>query len=367
MIYLVTGGSGSGKSEYAEQLLCDLCRQKGGGEKYYIATMIPYGEETKQKIARHREMRKEKAFHTRECYLDLKKFVTETFAKEKFVAEEPRTGSAQRQTLQSVQSSESVRQRFVLLECMSNLVANELFEPEGVRFTDSWNQENRTARACPQTADFLANEIAEGVMRLSEECEDLVVVTNEVCSESMEDSPEMRFYKQVLAGVNRRLAKAAVQVTEVVYGQPVLLKQSVKEKDRLQKYNKDYEEAAMRLIIGGAFQGKLYFAKTQYPDLVWADGETCEMDALVQCGGMYHLEAYIRRRMQAQTEQTIAEEILADNPGVVLVCREIGYGLVPVDAFERNYREQVGRICTGLAKHAQSVERVICGIAVRIK
>lgn len=317
MLYLVTGGSGSGKSEYAEKLICNLCRQKGGGEKYYIATMIPYGEETKKKIQRHREMRKEKSFHTRECYLHLRAFVQEEF----------------------VQKEEKISdRRFALLECMSNLVANELFEKDGAG------------------AERLMREITEGVRLLTESCEDVVVVTNEVCSESAEDPPEMMFYKQVLAGINCQLAEKAVQMTEVVYGQPAL------------QANEIYKGAkSMRLIIGGAFQGKLSYAKQQYPGLVWVDGAVCEPEEIMHCGGMYHFETYIKRRMQAQTEETIAGDILSYNPGIVLVSREIGYGLVPVDAFERRYREQTGRICTELAKYAQSVERVVCGIPAKLK
>lgn len=60
MLYLVTGGSGSGKSEYAEALVQKL-RGKSGQEAsdeekqgsddgvWYLATMIPYGAETEKR------------------------------------------------------------------------------------------------------------------------------------------------------------------------------------------------------------------------------------------------------------------------------------------------------------------------------
>ena len=51
MIHLVTGGSGSGKSEYAENWLTG--RNKKDGTYIYIATMQPYTEETMKKIERH--------------------------------------------------------------------------------------------------------------------------------------------------------------------------------------------------------------------------------------------------------------------------------------------------------------------------
>ena len=49
------------------------------------------------------------------------------------------------------------------------------------------------------------------------------------------------------------------------------------------------------------------------------------------------------------------------------MTQEIGYGLVPVDAFDRRYRELTGRICTVLATNSDQVDRVVCGIGVTIK
>ena len=55
MFVVVYGGSGSGKSEFAETLTVDYC----SGVKYYIATMQPFDDESYKKIDRHRRMRKE--------------------------------------------------------------------------------------------------------------------------------------------------------------------------------------------------------------------------------------------------------------------------------------------------------------------
>ena len=96
MIHLVTGGSGSGKSAYAEQCILDF----GGTRRVYIATMQPFGAEGQARIARHRKMRAAKKFSTIECYTNLKE-----------VELEP--GSD------------------VLLECMSKRTANEIFDPSG--------------------------------------------------------------------------------------------------------------------------------------------------------------------------------------------------------------------------------------------
>ena len=55
------------------------------------------------------------------------------------------------------------------------------------------------------------------------------------------------------------------------------------------------------------------------------------------------------------------------NPQVVLVVNELGCGVVPMDAFDRKYRERAGRLCCALAREAEEVHRVLCGIGTRIK
>ncbi|MDE6319792.1 MAG: bifunctional adenosylcobinamide kinase/adenosylcobinamide-phosphate guanylyltransferase, partial [Lachnospiraceae bacterium] len=55
------------------------------------------------------------------------------------------------------------------------------------------------------------------------------------------------------------------------------------------------------------------------------------------------------------------------NEDCILICDEVGNGIVPIDPFEREYRERVGRILVQLAKRADEVERIICGIGQKIK
>ena len=180
MFHLITGGSGSGKSEYAENMILQYHdKQKS---LYYIATMEPFGNETKQKIERHRQMRAGKGFKTLECYTEL-----ETFAK----------------TFDFGQGS-------VLLECMSNLTANEIYHNLGSNLSEA----------------SMAQRLFDGVKMLIKKCEHLFVVTNEVCSECTEDTTEMQCYKRVLSAVNCKLAMEADCVTEVVYGIPVKIKEN---------------------------------------------------------------------------------------------------------------------------------------------
>ena len=63
MFHVITGGSGSGKSAYAEEKILEL----GQAPRIYIATMYPFDQESHLRIARHRKMRAEKEFETVEC------------------------------------------------------------------------------------------------------------------------------------------------------------------------------------------------------------------------------------------------------------------------------------------------------------
>ena len=183
MMEVVTGGSGSGKSAYAEQKICGL--QQGTGRLYYIATMYPYGSETERKIERHRWMRGGKGFRTLEWYTGLSECIEKEFSGQ--------------------EGAERLSESAILLECMSNLVANELYMEQGAG--------KDTVRS-----------VTEGIRRLKEQSRNLVIVTNEVFSESVPDSVEMKNYKKVLGEINRNLAGMADQVTEVVYGIPCIWK-----------------------------------------------------------------------------------------------------------------------------------------------
>lgn len=70
MIALVIGGSGSGKSAYAEQM---AVKAAGNGSLYYVATMQVYDEEGKKKVERHQKMRAGKGFLTIEQPRNLKR------------------------------------------------------------------------------------------------------------------------------------------------------------------------------------------------------------------------------------------------------------------------------------------------------
>ncbi|MBU5482347.1 bifunctional adenosylcobinamide kinase/adenosylcobinamide-phosphate guanylyltransferase [Blautia sp. MSJ-19] len=124
----------------------------------------------------------------------------------------------------------------------------------------------------------------------------------------------------------------------------------------------------MKMIIGGAFQGKSALAKKEYPKIDWVNGEEADWAAVRKAQGILNFHAFIRREMkEGKDVRELAEWLIDCNPEVILVSDEVGYGVVPMDAFDRAYREAVGRICTKLAAYSCEVTRVVCGIGTVIK
>ena len=113
----------------------------------------------------------------------------------------------------------------------------------------------------------------------------------------------------------------------------------------------------MLLIVGGAGQGKLNIALEQTGCTVQDVGE----DGLI----VDSLHLLIRERLaQGRELSTWLEQML---PKQAVVCDELGCGVVPADAFERRWREEVGHACQFLARHARRVVRVTCGIPMVLK
>lgn len=124
----------------------------------------------------------------------------------------------------------------------------------------------------------------------------------------------------------------------------------------------------MKMIIGGAFQGKTALAMEKYPDIEWVDGADADWNSAETAKGILNFHEFIRGEMQKKKDVSeLAEHLISCNPDVILVSDEVGYGVVPVDAFDRAYREAVGRICTKLAAYSSEVTRVVCGIGTVIK
>lgn len=198
---VVTGVSGSGKSEYAENRAAALA---GGGPLYYVAAMEPYGEEAARRIRRHRSLRAGKGFTTLECYRDIAR-VTDMIG------------------------ASRCREATVLVECMSNLLANEMFSAEtgsaGQSDTERTEGSAEKHQVSAETAEKFADKIAHDILFLNERCGHLVVVTNEVFADGISYENETMVYIKSLGRLNRALVQAAEEAVEVVYTIPRRLKE----------------------------------------------------------------------------------------------------------------------------------------------
>lgn len=165
MLILVTGGAASGKSEWAEQLV-----KQRPGKRYYVATMMPCGTEAESRIEKHRLRRARDGYETVECYTGLSQL------------ELPEKGT-------------------VLLDCLGNLTANEMFEPDGAK--------DKTRQA-----------VLDGVRNLVRQSDTVIIVTNEVGSGGTNYAGETLQYMKVLGALNCAIASEADAVFEVVSGIP---------------------------------------------------------------------------------------------------------------------------------------------------
>ena len=165
MIVLVTGGSGSGKSTWAEKLVASLPNEN----RVYIATMRVYDDESVKRVERHRAQRADKGFRTIECEKDLA-------------------------------SADIADSSVVLLEDLVNLMANEMFDGGDV------------------------SRIVPALNILAKKCRHLIMVTNDVFADGIEYAESTQEYIRQLAEINNAAAQIADCVVEVVYSIPIAVK-----------------------------------------------------------------------------------------------------------------------------------------------
>jgi len=124
------------------------------------------------------------------------------------------------------------------------------------------------------------------------------------------------------------------------------------------------------LLVGGAYQSKLAYAMKEYKisrDQI-ADGASPFFPGDWNKPCINNLHLLVRRLLeQGQTPLDEVLPRLEQRQDWLVICDEIGCGIVPADAFSRRWREAVGRLCCALAQSADVVERVTLGLPQRIK
>ena len=212
---------------------------------------------------------------------------------------------------------EACRGRHVLLEDLPNLVANEMFSSHA----------HSTAG------------IAEQILDLAHISESLICVTGILTADGRKyDESTMKYLKE-LAAIERTLALHADRVIEVVCGQGSELKRAF-------RVNEDMKEQNMIFVTGPMFSGKREYIKSA---LNLSDEEFAER-------AVWNVEGLVSEK--AVTLEALADELASKE---IVIADEIGCGLVPLDASEREKRERAGRLACMLAERADTVIRVVCG------
>ena len=170
MLILVTGSPSSGKSLIAETIVMNIPSEK----RFYIATMKNQDSESNAKVEKHRAMRKDKNFITIEKSTNLGDITAE-------------------------------KNCVYLLECITNLAANEMFEKDGAGYD-------------------CADKVSEDIMRLADSGATVVAVTNEVSQDGFVYDDFTNKYIENITKINAKTAMAADVVIESVAGIPVYLK-----------------------------------------------------------------------------------------------------------------------------------------------
>lgn len=218
MMFFITGGSASGKSEYAEKLAEKLAFSQGGGQKngrkrkrsdvqngsgtdaliplLYLATMRNDGEEAQLRIERHRQQREGRGFQLLE-------------------APTP-------DRLEDVPAC-----RVILLDCLSNFTANTLFSDVCGNVRDDGCRNIGDGRNGGKTV----LEVTEKILRLRDRCKHLVIVADAVFSDGMVYEWETERYIRILGDICAILARQAEYVIEVVFGLPVFLRKAERRKN----------------------------------------------------------------------------------------------------------------------------------------
>ncbi len=184
MTVLIVGRPDSGKSRRAEDMVMSL----PGKHRYYVATMQVADAASAGRVERHRRMREGKGFVTLEIPFDVNK---------------------------AIECIKDPEQSIVLLECISNLAGNEMYDnpdrarPGNVSDQDIWVRE---------TADGIVSDIKA----LADAVQDLIIVANRFETDDEGYDDETVLYVRLNNAVNDRIAGFADRVIDMLPGSKVI-------------------------------------------------------------------------------------------------------------------------------------------------
>lgn len=176
MTVFLPGGSKSGKSDLAQKIACSLA---AGGPLLYLATMHPADAEDQLRIQRHIRRREGLGFQTVERERNLTDLVPQL----------PRDAT-------------------VLLDSVTALFTNELFQPEL-----DWVLDQMAVSRCK-----------EGLLALADRVQHTVFVSDLLFGDAVRYDPDTECFRQGLGALSCMLAARADAVAEVCFGLPAVWK-----------------------------------------------------------------------------------------------------------------------------------------------
>lgn len=330
----ITGGAGSGKSSLAQELAAALSRN---GSKYYIATMVPRDGEDRRRIRRHILDRSGMGFETIECPCGL------TVPSRGIVPDPDGT---------------------YLLDSATAMLSNAMFGEKEFAYD-------------PDAAAAVSADLAA----FAEQVGNFIAVSDGIYSDAMRYDGMTANYRQGLAQIEREMASVCDTVIECAAGGVIVHKGALPtelgagcgENNRAQLAElsadcgennsaqlQEEEKKGLKLIIGGACQGKTEYARTQLgisEEEIFTCEEDREPDLQARC--LDHFEQYLRGCVKQGKSPVSPQSLRSD---AVIICEDITCGIVPIDPIDRRWRELTGRYLQKLAGTGAEVIRMVCGI-----
>lgn len=181
-LIMITGGARSGKSELAEEMAIKM----GGGSVVYIATSIPFDDEMKERVKRHKERRPE-SWQTKEVYKGLYDIIINSCSK------------------------------VILIDCLTVMISNLLMDIDL-----TW--ENMGINAINDIEERIGIEI-DSIMKAAHRYEgDVIIVTNEVGMGLVPEYKLGRIFRDIAGRMNKKVANKADEVYFMVSGIPLKVK-----------------------------------------------------------------------------------------------------------------------------------------------
>ena len=124
----------------------------------------------------------------------------------------------------------------------------------------------------------------------------------------------------------------------------------------------------MVLILGAAYAGKRDIAHQIYGVEAFCSGADADFSVILNAAAVTDYQILVCRILDAgKSPQEFTNRLLSQNPDAVILMNEVGAGIVPLERTERIWREECGICAQMLARHAETVIRVVCGLPQLLK